>query len=308
LAFFELISLLKTFNIYFETIQKRRRIAILDVKCSTKKLKSICDRTVLLRYCGILRWSGKRSELTKANFDWVKMPYCVRVKNLGKRKLSETKMADFVWSKVKNPAVNLDNPRTLIYFVYTGLHVYVVEVIWKLTSGRFANRAPHMRPGFHPASLKPELARLMVNLSCAKKEILDPFCGAGSILIEGGLCGLRVIGIDFDPKMLELAKRNLNFYKIKNYRLIHGDGTKFKFKVESIVTDLPYGRSTRKSENLVDLYKKFLKNALERCLGRLVFMVPHYVKIDLTDWKILFKQSIYTHSKLTRILYVLCRK
>ncbi|MEK6807835.1 MAG: DNA methyltransferase [Nanoarchaeota archaeon] len=87
--------------------------------------------------------------------------------------------------------------------------------IWEALKGRFLEREPMKKPAFHPTMLKPKLARLLVNLSGAKEgeTILDPFCGAGSILIEAAVLGTKVIGTDFDSEMIARAKKNLEFYK-----------------------------------------------------------------------------------------------
>lgn len=41
--------------------------------------------------------------------------------------------------------------------------------------------------------------------------VLDCFCGAGTTLVEAKLLGRRAIGIDVNPKAIELAKQNLSF-------------------------------------------------------------------------------------------------
>ena len=75
--------------------------------------------------------------------------------------------------------------------------------LWAAKSDkRFVARVPKNKPKRHPAMLKPKLARLLVNLTGAKKQLLDPFCGTGSILIEAGVLGLKPLGSDIDPKMI----------------------------------------------------------------------------------------------------------
>ena len=60
---------------------------------------------------------------------------------------------------------------------------YSKRKLWdSKTDKRFKEREPKKKLKFHPAMLKPKLARLLVNLTGAKKELLDPFCGTGSIL------------------------------------------------------------------------------------------------------------------------------
>ncbi len=70
-------------------------------------------------------------------------------------------------------------------------------------------------------SIPPRLARIMINLSGARKGdiILDPFCGVGAILSEAALMGMRIIGIDTKDNCIGDTRKNLrwleNEYKIK---------------------------------------------------------------------------------------------
>lgn len=60
--------------------------------------------------------------------------------------------------------------------------------------------------------LPPKLARLMVNLAGKEttgKLLLDPFCGGGTVLMEGGLVGYtRIIGSDIDARQVGGTKEN----------------------------------------------------------------------------------------------------
>ncbi len=62
-------------------------------------------------------------------------------------------------------------------------------------------------------SLSPRLARLLINLASLSKGslLLDPFCGAGTILTEAVLQGVNCIGIDKNPSRISGAKRNLDW-------------------------------------------------------------------------------------------------
>ncbi len=61
--------------------------------------------------------------------------------------------------------------------------------------------------------LPPKLARLMINLSGVNPSgatLLDPFCGSGTILMEGILMEFeRIIGSDVSPKAIEGTQSNL---------------------------------------------------------------------------------------------------
>jgi methylase of polypeptide subunit release factors len=62
--------------------------------------------------------------------------------------------------------------------------------------------------GFHsyPARLHPETAaRLIQAFSPTKGQVLDPFCGSGTVLVEGRLAGRRVTGVDANPLAVELS-------------------------------------------------------------------------------------------------------
>ena len=65
--------------------------------------------------------------------------------------------------------------------------------------------------GFHkyPAKFIPHIPRWAIEKylrNCKGKCVLDPFCGSGTTLVEGLLCGHNVIGIDIDPLSVLITK------------------------------------------------------------------------------------------------------
>jgi tRNA (guanine10-N2)-dimethyltransferase len=99
------------------------------------------------------------------------------------------------------------------------------------------------------SSLPSRLARALVNLVIGQAEsILDPFCGSGSILLEAQALGLQAYGMDLNPKMTGMTRKNLDFF---NYSAVveQGDAGKCKMKADAIVTDLPYGRLLLENQN-----------------------------------------------------------
>ena len=48
--------------------------------------------------------------------------------------------------------------------------------------------------------------------------LLDPFCGTGGSLMEGGLIGARVVGTDVDWNMKNGAAINCEYLGIKDYK------------------------------------------------------------------------------------------
>ena len=63
------------------------------------------------------------------------------------------------------------------------------------------------------------LAKIMINMAGVKKStvLLDPFCGCGSILQEGLLLGVNVIGSDSNNDMVKKSKKNLDWLR-KRYK------------------------------------------------------------------------------------------
>ncbi len=112
---------------------------------------------------------------------------------------------------------------------------------------RNERRAP-MRPYFTPISMDPQFAAFLVNMGYFSKgsRLLDPFCGSGGILIEAGLKGFHVSGIDILPQMAMGATVNLKFYGIKNFSIQKEDFLKMEKyeKYDGIITDFPYGRNS----------------------------------------------------------------
>lgn len=138
------------------------------------------------------------------------------------------------------------------------------------------------RPAADPGRgmLPPKVARMMVNLGTstildrkAKKTILDPFCGVGTILAEGMLVGREVIGSDQSREAIEKTRKNLEWLKTNyqlpttNYQLLLCDATHISEKlapssIDAIVTE-PYLGPVIGTEN----FKLKLENFKNIILG-----------------------------------------
>jgi len=142
--------------------------------------------------------------------------------------------------------------------------------------------------------------------------LLDPFCGTGGILIEAGLIGIRVIGSDIEDKMVKGCRENLDFYNIKNYELFSsdiGNITDHISKVDAVVTDLPYGKSTTtKGEDIYKLYERSFKSISHvlRKGGRAVIGLSNKDMLSLGDqyFSLIEKHDFRAHSSLTRFFAV----
>jgi tRNA (guanine10-N2)-dimethyltransferase len=168
----------------------------------------------------------------------------------------------------------------------------------------FFRRTPTRRPFFHPSTMHPKLARCLVNLSEAREEILDPFCGSGAMLIEAGLMGLRANGMDISQSMIEGTKRNLDFYGINDYDVWRDDACTFsQRRFEAVVTDLPYGRSTLLTDVRETLYEKFFRNLVS--MTRKAVVVLPEERDDFSRLEPKKKFVVRVHRSLNRYIYIL---
>ncbi len=323
LALAELRALFETYNLKFK-ITKKKNYVLVDSSASEKDILKFSKRSSLIRHSALIITKIKSlmlKDLDKVDWSFVKSPFCVRAEDLQNKyqRTIESKLASPIWKYLENkgkfPEVDLKFPKTTVYFVL-GKEKYVCKLIWKVGKARFKKREPMKKPAFHPTSLKPKTARLLVNLSRCKEKntLLDNFCGMGSVLIEAGIIGCKAIGSDIDKEMIKGSRTNLNFYKIRNFKLKQASALELekhfkKNSIEAIATDPPYGRSSRiGAKNIKALYNGFLKSSYKVLKkGRyMALLYPHYIKFTIPKkWKIIDKASIYVHGGLTRKVLVL---
>ncbi|NLY72341.1 MAG: methyltransferase domain-containing protein [Tissierellia bacterium] len=97
---------------------------------------------------------------------------------------------------------------------------------------------------------------LILRYSIKNDYVLDPFLGSGTTLVEAKLLKRHGIGIDINPKALEIAKKNLDFKAEPGYEpiLIEGDAQKL-FKIKNSSIDLicahpPYSNIIKYSKDI----------------------------------------------------------
>lgn len=230
--------------------------------------------------------------------------------------------------KRKGYKVNLQNPSKTFILLFTKQTCFFCLLLYSVDKKQFGERKPHLRPFFSPGVILPKFARALVNLSRIKEKelLLDPFCGTGGILIEAGMIGARIIGVDVQEKMVEGTKTNLEFYGLTG-DLIVGDASKMSLRdnsVDAIVTDMPYGRSSlisgsgyftaeSRSMFLAGLYRNVL-DEIQRVLkhrGKVVIISNSSSIYSLSrgyNFRVLEKHKYRVHRSLSRYIAVLEKK
>ncbi|AFK22254.1 tRNA-(G10-N2) methyltransferase [Pyrococcus sp. ST04] len=209
--------------------------------------------------------------------------------------------------------VNLSRPDVVVR-VYCGENLWLGIRIREFKGKEFENRKADRRPFSRPIALPPRIARAMVNLTRATRELLDPFMGTGGMLIEAGLMGLRVYGLDIREDMVEGAKLNLEYYGVKDYTVKVGDATRIKEAFpgktfEAIATDPPYGSSTTLPMKRDELYRRALESMYEVLDGYLAIAFPaDFDAVSVAEnigFKVIEEFYQRVHSSLERYFYVM---
>lgn len=107
--------------------------------------------------------------------------------------------------------------------------------------------------------LPPKLSQILINLSGDPKTIYDPFCGTGTILMEGLLMGKNVIGSDISDRMVEYSKENTKWleeeFKTKNSIKIFEKDARFitkkdiPEKIDAVITEGYLGQALESAPN-----------------------------------------------------------
>lgn len=157
-----------------------------------------------------------------------------------------------------------------------------------------SSRLPAMRR--IPASTSPLIAAVLVHLLNARSGDVayDPFCGAGTLLVElyAQDPTLRLVGSDLSGGALAEATANLALFPTAT--LLRADASRLPLSTDSVdrvISNIPFGKRVGSHGGNTRLYPAFLTE-LTRVLrvdGRAVL---------LTEDKNLFRQSVQTTPEL----------
>ncbi len=214
--------------------------------------------------------------------------------------------------------VDLAHPDIELLGVLTGERCALGITAARVDRRQFARRKPTLRPVFHPGTLMPAFARCMVNLARTPRggTFLDPFAGVGGILLEAGLIGAKVTGIDINREMVEGARKNLEASGITDFQLMVGDARKLPaLVVDAVATDPPFGRqATTGGVELKELYGEALPSIAGVLKRRGYACIASPAELELKELaegaglRTIETHEQRVHRSLTRRIYVFRRK
>ena len=181
----------------------------------------------------------------------------------------------------------------------------------------FGARRPTEKPFFQPGSMAPADARALANVAGAGPgaRILDPMCGTGGVLVEAGLVGSDVVGVDAQAKMVAGARENLAHYLETHcledgFAVARGDATRLPFAddaFDGVVFDAPYGRQSKvENDSLSVLVGDALAEARRVAARAVVVGDRSYdAAAEAAGWTVDAHIERPVHRSLTRHVHVL---
>ncbi|MCK4718111.1 MAG: N-6 DNA methylase [Thermoplasmata archaeon] len=217
--------------------------------------------------------------------------------------------------------VDLEDPEVIVE-VWAGRGLYMGVRRGTIDRKETEARKVDRRPFFSPISIHPKMARAMINLARLEdgEALYDPFCGTGGILIEAGMMGMKAMGSDVREDMVQGTKENLAHFGLSGEVFVHDVNDTFLDQnmgrdgemgggVSGLVTDPPYGRSTRivgsGASGLIDACFCRAGELLEE--GRYMAMVfPDTMEIPAEKGGFVLRERYeeQVHGTLTRVFCV----
>jgi tRNA G10 N-methylase Trm11 len=253
-----------------------------------------------------------------------------------KRKMREQKHLNSRWvvgKEIELSSVIVKKNQLLKYgseicLFFTDQYILVGQTLAVQAFVEFASR-DYKRPSRDQISgmLPPKLARIMLNLAKIKPEanILDPFCGSGTILQEALILGYQnLIGFDSSAKAIQDTQNNLNWladkynFELKNVQLNQVEVKNLnqylaKQSIDYIVTEPYLGPPLKGNEleaqinkNIQELEKLYLEafkqfQQVLKAKGKIIMVIPEFKinnktkQLDLAkikDFKILNQEKL----------------
>jgi len=288
----------------YDRFSKIKIISNLVIIQSKTNWYDISNRASFVKVSGQILRKMSGLFLDENNYEILKnaKTFVCRIINLSSNQFNipelENSMGDMI-SKFSHAKVKLENPNITIYLIFTNKENFFGF------SKQVKEKSRPKKIKSYPHELDWKLTRVMINLIGLKQgeTVCDPFCGAGTTLLEAESMGIHAIGIDFDKKMFEATKDNLkmNGYKSKIFNSDFQELVKISEKFDGIVTDLPYGKNTKISEKPEEILKRFISILPKKKKIAIMYKKELGDNLKLNGLK---KYQIYRHKSLTRIILI----
>ncbi|MGZ4904117.1 MAG: methyltransferase domain-containing protein [Halobacteriota archaeon] len=298
-----------------DVVQDSDRVIVLDVPQYDPKLgERLAMSHTILEVHGICEQNLAAIHHAARQIELPDVRIAVRAKRIGTGLRStdvETAIGKALYER--GYRIDLTKPELTVRALLSEGSCVIGAVLLYVNRAHFESRRPRVRPFFYPGVLLPRMARVAVNLAGAQPRelLLDPFCGTGGILLEAGLVGTTIVGSDADSRMVHGTRLNLDYYNVGGALLIQ-DARQLGFRdrsVDTIVTDLPYGRSVSIHARSIRQLREQTLDEMFRVLkakGRAVLLSDVEIddEIEHAGLRIKAHHHHYVHKSLTREIIV----
>jgi tRNA G10 N-methylase Trm11 len=145
------------------------------------------------------------------------------------------------------------------------------QAIWKIHNNR---------PRQYSNSLTTKISRAIANIAAGRdlsRAVVDPCCGIGTVVIEALSMGVNIKGYDINPKIVDGAKRNLDYFDYPDV-ITEGDIREIEGQYDTAIIDIPYGLLTKTTSEI----QRGIINGARRITNKLIL-----VSLDEMDAEIL---------------------
>lgn len=310
----EVMGVLRAWGVHPRLLRHAPRFLTFQPPVDGAKMAS---RLALARHVGRAVWEGSLEELAEAaaSLDLGGARFRLRVEDF-----AGTAPADLEVSLgealAQGGRVDLETPEVDLRLLVS-LHACLYRVEASVDRAAYEERRPAGDDPVRPVTIHPRLARALVNLASVREgeTLLDPFCGAGGILLEAGLVGAKPQGSDVQSDVLETCGAVLHRHDLAAplVRCDVGEIAETFGPVDAVATDPPYGRSAGTRGEKVDALLGRAFEAIQTVLrpgGRVAIALPSVAHLDLGRRIMDLKEwhALRVHRSLTRTLAVFERR
>lgn len=288
------------------------QVAIVEVNGEAEgKFDRLALTHEIWKYIGTSGIEGLESVFEELEIPSEKL--CVRVLRAGHTEVDsasmERRLGEILWER--GAKVSVSTPE-LIIKIYITSKVHVGVLVHSRNKKQFLERQPDLKPYFRPGVIIPKFARALINISEIDRGeiLLDPMCGAGTILTEAGLMGIDFVGVEAYADIVKGCAVNLKHYGLP-VNVLRGDVKTLPFKDETfhtVITDFPYLKSSRSFGSIDSLYRQSLEEFKRALVSGRKGVIISNMDVDdqlLEHFNIEKKFYQRVHGSLTRRFYLL---
>lgn len=146
-------------------------------------------------------------------------------------------------NKVEEPKGRVYDPRNKLNDLTGAEWLFSTKTV---ISKIYPSNMQHKLRSQHGGQKPPELcADLIKTFTKSGQTVLDPLCGVGGSLLGAALCDRKAIGVELNPKWVDIYKEVCRLEEVEEFPVLIGDSNEKLLEIEKesidfVITDVPY--------------------------------------------------------------------